>query len=114
MTAQLVIPALTAVFMLGMTWLRTRLHYSRSRGGPQRLTAAGGAFFVCVAVILAAGWWAAPPIGRAFSSPLWPTANAGATLARILWCLAVYYLAAVVHRALRAAGTVVFRPAGTL
>lgn len=107
MSARLLIPALTALFMLGMTWLRARLHYSRSHVGPLQLSGVGVGFFAGVAALLLSGWWLAAPLGRA----LWPAANAGATLARILWCLAVYYLAVALHRALRAAGLALFRPA---
>ena len=103
---QLLVPALTAVFMLGMAWLRARLHYARS-GGSLRLSGAGLSFFAGLAAALVAGWWLAPPLGRT----LWPGAASGATLARILWCLAVYYLAVALHRVLRSAGLDLFRPA---
>jgi hypothetical protein len=89
----------TALFIVGMVWLRTRMHYPRGR---ERLllTRAGGIYF---AVLL--GWLVAPAAGHA----LWAVAASTPTLARVVWFLATYYLFIPLHRALRAQGVQVFK-----
>ncbi len=100
--AQDLASAVAAVFIVGMIWLRTRMHYAgRGRMG-LRLTRSGRIYFAAVAVVLAAGWFSAPPLGRS----LWPPgASPGlgpdSTLTRVIWFLATYYLFVVVHRALQ-------------
>jgi hypothetical protein len=96
--------AFAGLFILGMAWLRTRLHYSRGGPGRPRLRAAGAAYFTTLALLLLLGWFAAPLAGRAVApaGPLIPT------LARGVWFLAVYYLSIALHRGLRTRGLAVF------
>ena len=101
-----VLTAVAGLFVVGMAWLRTRMHYRASgRGGP-RLSDTGVVYFTALAVLLACGWFGAPWLARRAAS-----ATAVATpLARVVWFLAVYYLFIPVHRALRARGMAVFEP----
>jgi len=108
MNAQDVIVSFTALFIIGMIWLRTRMQYSRVGVGPLRLVRAGRFYFGAVIALLAAGWFAAPLIGRA----LWPSTGASPTLMRVVWCLATYYIFIVVHRVLKTRGTAVFKHQG--
>jgi hypothetical protein len=96
--------AVTLVFIVGMVWLRTRMHYRRGR---ERLllTRAGRIYFAVLGGVLVLGWLAAPAAGHAF----WPAAPSTPTLARVVWFLAIYYLFIPLHRALRAQGVEVFK-----
>jgi hypothetical protein len=96
--------ALAAFFILGMTWLRTRMQYPRGLTERHALTAAGAGYFLTLALLMAAGWFAAPLIARRTA----PTALLGATLLRGVWFLAVYYLSIPLHRALLRRGRPVF------
>jgi hypothetical protein len=98
------IAALTLVFIVGMVWLRTRMHYRR---GHERLllTRAGRSYFAVLLGVLVLGWLAAPVAGHA----LWPAAASTPTLARVVWFLATYYLCIPLHRALRSRGVEVFK-----
>ena len=94
----------TAVFIVGMVWLRTRMHYPRGR---ERLllTRAGRIYFAVLGGVLVLGWLVAPAAGHA----LWPAAPSTPTLARVVWFLATYYLFIPLHRALRSRGVEVFK-----
>ena len=106
MNARDVIAPFTGLFIVGMIWLRTRMHYSRGGVGPLRLRPAGRLYFAAAVALLVAGWFVAPIIGRV----LWPVAGATPTLLRVVWCLATYYIFIAVHRVLRMRGAVVFTP----
>ncbi|HXS26917.1 MAG TPA: hypothetical protein VN730_04540 [Steroidobacteraceae bacterium] len=95
---------ITAVFIIGMVWLRTRMHYARLGRGTPRLAGAGRWYFAAVLGVLAAGWFVAPPIGRS----IWPAAGGDSTILRVIWFLATYYLFILVHRALQARRIEVF------
>jgi hypothetical protein len=97
--------AVTAVFIVGMVWLRTRMHYPRGR---ERLllTRAGRIYFAALLGVLVLGWLVAPAAGHA----LWPAAASTPTLARVVWFLATYYLFIPLHRALKAQRVEVFKP----
>ena len=88
---------ITAVFIVGMVWLRTRMHYLRRGRGTLRLVSAGRWYFASLLGVLVAGWFAAPPIGRS----VWPGGGADSTILRVVWFLATYYLFILVHRALQ-------------
>ena len=94
----------TAVVVVGMVWLRTRMHYPRAR---ERLllTRAGRIYFAALLGVLVLGWLVAPTAGHA----LWPAAASTPTLARVVWFLATYYLFIPLHRTLRARGVEVFK-----
>ncbi len=94
----------TALFILGMVWLRTRMHYPRGQGR-RSLTRAGRIYFAVLLGVLALGWLVAPAAGRA----LWPSALSTPTLSRVVWFLATYYLFIPVHHALKGQGLGVFR-----
>ena len=102
--------ALAALFIVGMVWLRTRLHY-RSRSGPvpgrglRALTPAGWGYFAALLLLLALGWLAAP----ALAARLAPGTQVAPALARVVWFLAAYYLFIPVHRVLQARGVEVFK-----
>jgi hypothetical protein len=114
-----VVGVVAALFIVGMAWLRTRMHYVRNRSReraahvlgdaarPARLTLtrAGQVYFASLLAVLAVGWFAAPPLAwhLAVAVPIAPT------LARVIWFLAAYYLFIPVHRALRARGVEVFK-----
>ncbi|HUN27751.1 MAG TPA: hypothetical protein VMU67_15725 [Steroidobacteraceae bacterium] len=103
--------AISAVFIVGMVWLRTRMHYlQRNRSAGLRLERAGWIYFAAVLVALAIGWFAAPALGRA----AWPGPGANAVVMRVLWFLATYYLFILVHRTLASLHIAVFRPRETL
>jgi hypothetical protein len=104
MNAQDVIVPFTAVLMLGLIWIRTRIQYSRAGTGPLRLQAAGRIYFGAVLAVLAVGWFVAPVLGRTF----WPVPGVTPTLLRVVWCLATYYIFIVVHRMMKTRGTPVF------
>ena len=98
------IAAVTLVFIVGMVWLRTRMHYPRGR---ERLllTRAGRIYFAVLLGVLVLGWLVAPAAGHA----LWPAAASTPTIAHVVWFLATYYLFIPLHRALRARGVEVFK-----
>jgi hypothetical protein len=98
------IAAVTLVFIVGMVWLRTRMHYPRGR---ERLllTRAGRIYFAVLLGVLVLGWLVAPAAGHA----LWPAAASTPTLARVVWFLATYYLFIPLHRALRVRRVEVFK-----
>ncbi len=59
----------TALFIVGMVWLRTRMHYRRGRERTS-LTRAGRIYFAVLLGVLVLGWLVAPAAGHA----LWPAA----------------------------------------
>ena len=77
------IAAVTLVFIVGMVWLRTRMHYPRGR---ERLllTRAGRIYFAVLLGVLVLGWLVAPAAGHA----LWPAAASTPTIAHVVWFLA--------------------------
>jgi len=106
MNAQDVIVPFTALLMLGLIWVRTRIQYSReASAGPLRLQRAGQIYFGAAIAILVIGWFAAPVLGRAF----WPMPGVTPTLVRVVWCLGTYYIFIVVHRVMKTRGTAVFK-----
>jgi hypothetical protein len=105
MDAQDAIVLFTALLMLGLIWVRTRIQYSRAAEGPLRLQRAGQIYFGCAVVLLALGWFAAPLLGRTF----WPLPGVTPTLVRVVWCLATYYVFIIVHRVMKSNGTLVFK-----
>jgi hypothetical protein len=105
MDTQLAIVAITALFIMGMIWLRTRMQYAQRGGGTLQLEPAGRIFFASAAGMLILGWVVAPLLGRA----LWPETAATPTLMRVTWYLATYYVFIVIHRFLKGRGTAVFR-----
>ena len=106
MDTQDIISAVTVLFIVGMVWLRTRMHYSRKARGALQLQPAGRIYFVVVLAVLLLGWIVAPLVGHA----LWPqTANVAPGLMRAVWFLATYYVFIIVHRILQARGLQVFK-----
>jgi hypothetical protein len=105
MNAQDAIVPFTAVLMLGLIWIRTRVQYSAGAEGPLRLQSAGRLYFAAAVAVLAIGWFIAPVLGQLF----WPVTDATPTLMRVIWCLATYYIFIIVHRVLKSRGTTVFR-----
>ena len=108
MNAQDAIFPFTALLMLGLIWIRTRIQYSRGAEGPLRLQRAGQIYFGSAVVLLAVGWFVAPALGQTF----WPVPGVTPTLMRVVWCLATYYIFIVVHRVMKTRGTGVFRQEG--
>jgi hypothetical protein len=108
MDDQALISAVTALFILGMIWLRTRMHYTRQVRGPLQLQRAGQVYFVVVIVVLLLGWLAAPTVGHA----LWPDTTATAAILRFGWFMGTYVIFIAVHRVLQARGVAVFKSAG--
>jgi hypothetical protein len=108
MDAQDTIVSFTALLMLGLIWVRTRVQYSRGGEGPLRLQRAGQIYFGSAIVLLAVGWFAAPAVGRS----LWPMPGVTPTLVRVVWCLATYYIFIIVHRLMKTRGAAVFRHQG--
>jgi len=104
MNAQDAIVPFTALLMLGLIWVRTRIQYSRAGTGPLRLQRAGRIYFGAVLALLVLGWFAAPVLGRTF----WPIPGVTPTLMRVVWCLATYYIFIVVHRVMKTRGAAVF------
>ena len=98
----------TAVLIIGMIWLRTRMQYlglmRRAPGHKLQLEKAGQVYFAAAAMLLIIGWFAAPAIG----ATLWPAAAANPTLTRVIWFLLTYYVFIFVHRVLLARGIAVF------
>jgi hypothetical protein len=106
MNAQDAIVPFTALLMLALIWVRTRVQYSPARaGGPVRLQRAGRIYFGAVLALLAVGWFASPVLGRTF----WPVPGVTPTLMRVVWCLATYYIFIVVHRVMKTRGAAVFQ-----
>jgi hypothetical protein len=105
MNAQDAIVPFTALLMLGLIWVRTRIQYSGKGVGRLRLERAGQLYFAAAAGLLALGWFAAPALAQTF----WPAPGATPTLVRVVWCLATYYVFIIVHRILKARGTALFR-----
>jgi len=108
MSSPNVVAALALLFIVGMVWLRTRMHYARGARGWRSLSTAGTLYFAALAALLATGWFAAPQVARWVGSP----APITPTLARVIWFLAAYYLFIPVHLVLKARGRAVFTPAG--
>src|SRR5262245_41712551 len=108
MNAQDAIVPFTALLMLGLIWIRTRIQYSRGAEGPLRLQRAGQIYFGSAVVLLAVGWFVAPALGQMF----WPVPGVTPTLMRVVWCLATYYIFIVVHRVMKTRGTMVFKHEG--
>jgi hypothetical protein len=105
MDPQDIIVPFTALLMLGLIWVRTRVQYSRGGEGRLRLQRAGQIYFGCAIALLAIGWFAAPVLGRTF----WPLPGVTPTLVRVVWCLATYYIFIIVHRLMKTRGAEVFR-----
>jgi|SRR5579872_3185538 len=99
------IELITAVFIVGMTWIRTRMQYPRVSAGSVRLERAGKVYFGALLGLLVSGWLVAPWAGRTF----WPQAAVTPTLTRVVWSLLLYFAFIVVHRALRIGGVAVFK-----
>ncbi len=104
MHTQDAITALTALFIFGMIWLRTRMQYMQRGRGALQLQPAGRLYFGAVVALLILGWLAAPLLGRT----LWPGTAVTPTLMRVTWYLATYYVFIIVHRVVRARGAAVF------
>ena len=98
----------TALFIVGMVWLRTRMHYARQAAGRRRLTRAGAIYFGALGLLLVLGWFVAPVLAGWLS----PSAPVAPTFARVVWFLGSYYLFIPVHLALKARGVPVFNSAG--
>ena len=107
MDTQDIVSAVTALFMVGMIWLRTRMHYAREARGVLRLQPAGRIYFAVVVAVLLLGWLIAPAIGRA----VWPDTGVTPMLPRGIWFLATYYLSIPVSRLLKTRGVEVFKAA---
>jgi hypothetical protein len=109
MDSQDIISAVTVLFIVGMVWLRTRMHYARQARGVLQLQPAGKIYFAVVLAVLLLGWIVAPLFGHT----LWrQTANVAPGLMRAVWFLATYYVFIIVHRILKARGVEVFKAAG--
>jgi hypothetical protein len=104
MNAQDAIVAISALFIGGMIWLRTRTQYAHRGAGPIRLQPTGRIYFGTVIILLVVGYFTAPVIGHA----IWPETAATPTLMRVVWFLAMYYIFIAVHRVLKARGKEVF------
>ncbi|SRR5579862_6429750 len=100
--------AVTALFIVAMVWVRTRMHYPRRAPESRSLTPAGACYFAALATVIAAGWLAAPQLARALTTSL----AIAPAFARAVWFLAAYYLFIPLHLALRAHGLAVFRVFG--
>jgi hypothetical protein len=100
--------AVTAVFIVGMIWIRTRMQYMGARrpaGGKLHLERAGRLYFACVVAVLLIGWFAAPLLGTTF----WPGSGTTPVLTRVIWFLTSYYLFILIHRYLKSQGIAVFK-----
>src|SRR2546429_2714219 len=60
--------AVTLAFIVGMVWLRTRMHYRRGRERIA-LTRAGRIYFAVLAGVVVLGWVPAPAAGAAVLPP---------------------------------------------
>ena len=107
MSPQELTSLISAVFIVGMIWLRPRMHYAQRSRGRLQLSSAGRIYFVVVLLVLGAGWLAAPPLAHA----AWPATPVSPTLARVVCFLATYYLFIAVHRMIQAQGVSVFKAA---
>ncbi len=107
MTTQDVISAVTALFIVGMIWLRTRMQYTQRVRGRLQLERAGRVYFAVAAGLLVLGWLTAPAVGRL----VWPTVSVTPTFPRVVWFLATYYIFIIIHRILKTNGVAVFRSA---
>ncbi len=123
MTALDLSSALTALFIFGMIWLRTRMQYvgagrtARNGSGnadgsllPRagrrlQLERAGRVYFTAALALLALGWLLAPMVGVTF----WPASGSNPSLTRVIWFLLCYYVFIVIHRTLKVRGIAVFR-----
>ena len=101
--------AVAALFIVGMVWLRTRMHYAQAARGVRSLTRAGWCYFAALVVLLALGWFAAPALARRLGGAA-SIAALAPTLARVMWFLGAYYLFIPLHRLLKAGGFEVFKP----
>jgi hypothetical protein len=106
LNAQDAIVAISALFIVGMIWLRTRMQYAKRGVGPLQLETAGRIYFGSAVALLVAGYVIAPVTGRV----LWPGSGVTPTLMRVVWCLATYYVYILVHRVLKMRGAAVYRP----
>jgi hypothetical protein len=97
------ISAGSALMLLGMIWLRTRMHYAGGVRGPMKLQPAGKIYFAVVIALLLLGWVVAPWLGRSFSPTTPPAFLRGA------WFLAIYFIFIPIHRTLKARGVEVFK-----
>jgi len=97
--------ALSAVFILAMIWLRTRIQYAQ-RGRRLQLQRAGKIYFVAALILFILGWLLAPSVGAAF----WPQSAASPILTRVIWFMVAYYVFILVHRYLRVRNVQVFKP----
>jgi len=97
--------ALSAVFILAMIWLRTRIQYAK-RGRRLQLQRAGKIYFVAALVLFVLGWLLAPSVGAVF----WPQTAASPVLTRVVWFMVGYYVFILVHRYLRVRHIEVFKP----
>jgi hypothetical protein len=106
MSTPALVALITGVFIIGMIWLRTRMHYVQRGRGPLRLERVGWVYFAAAAAVLLLGWYVAPALGRRSGSPLLdnPTAT------RVIWYLATYYVFILVHRLLQSRQVAVFKP----
>ena len=104
MSIQDLTSAISALFILMMIWLRTRVQYSQ-RGRRLQLQRAGKIYFVAALALLVLGWLAAPSVGAAF----WPQSAANPVLTRVVWFMAAYYVFILVHRYLRLRNVEVFK-----
>jgi hypothetical protein len=105
MQAQDLISAGTALFILGMIWLRTRMHYTRKIRGPMQLQRAGQIYFAVAIALLLLGWLLAPAVGHALS----PDAGTPVPILRFVWFMATYLVFIMVHRVLQSRGVEVFK-----
>ena len=107
MNSQDLICAITVLFIVGMIWLRTRMHYSREARGVLQLQRAGKIYFAAVIAALLLGWLIAPVVGRS----LWPDTGVTPGLMRVVWFLVTYYVFILVHRVLKTRGVAIFKVA---
>jgi hypothetical protein len=105
MAIQDITSAVSALFILMMIWLRTRIQYAQ-RGRRLQLQRAGKVYFVAALVLLILGWLVAPSVGAAF----WPQTAASPVLTRVVWFMIAYYVFILVHRYLRLRNVEVFKP----
>jgi hypothetical protein len=107
MSQDIIVSAVTVLFIVGMIWLRTRMQYARQARGVLQLQRAGKIYFAAVVVALLLGWLVAPVVGRS----MWPDTNVTPGLMRVVWFLVTYYVFIVVHRVLKGRGVEVFKVA---
>lgn len=100
--------AVAALFIVGMVWLRTRMHHAQAARRARSLTRAGWCYFAALLLLLALGWFAAPGLAHRLGAAA-SFAALAPTLARVMWFLGAYYLFIPLHRLLRARGVEVFK-----